>query len=180
MPRIVQRQPVMQSYLDGIPFLCVAGVREYHDHRAHSGDLWELHRAAGAGPLVPILEVIDAYGLRPLTGYNVNLTPQTVGFVQGRRPGEFEPTEPLRGTRWLGERYRKASASSRREALIGTLMQLGRDLGLRNLAERVETTREMDRLREQLDEAQGFLLADPSTLRPSERKSLHPLGHQTK
>jgi diguanylate cyclase (GGDEF)-like protein len=54
------------------------------------------------------------------------------------------------------------------DALIHTLVQLGRDLGLRTLAEGVETTLQIDRLRvEQVDEAQGFLLArplDPSTL----------------
>lgn len=86
MPRMVQEQPLMQAYPDGIPFLCIAGVREYHNHPAHSGDVWELHRAAGAGRLARILEVVDTYGLRPLTGYNVNLTPQIVGFVQGETP----------------------------------------------------------------------------------------------
>jgi EAL domain-containing protein (putative c-di-GMP-specific phosphodiesterase class I) len=54
------------------------------------------------------------------------------------------------------------------DALIHTLVQLGRDLGLRTLAEGVETTLQIDRLRvEQVDEAQGFLLArplDPATL----------------
>jgi len=86
MPRIVQEQPLMQAYPDGVPFLCIAGVREYHDHPAHSGDVWELHRPSGAGRLVRILEVIDTYGLRPLTGYNVNLTPQIVGFTQAETP----------------------------------------------------------------------------------------------
>jgi len=59
-----------------------------------------------------------------------------------------------------------SSAESR--ALIGTLVQLGKDLGLKTLAEGVETTIEMDHLRSQhVDEAQGFLLArplDPQTL----------------
>ena len=53
-----------------------------------------------------------------------------------------------------------SSAESR--ALIGTLAQLGRDLGLRTLAEGIETTNELDHLRaEHVDEAQGFLLARP-------------------
>jgi Predicted metal binding domain len=86
MPRIMQQQPLMQAYPGALPFLCIAGVREYHDHPAHSGDLWELHRPAGAGRLIRILEVIDTYGLRPLTGYNVNLTPQIVGYAQGDPP----------------------------------------------------------------------------------------------
>lgn len=86
MPRMMQEQPLMQAYPDGIPFLCIAGVREYHDHPAHSGDVWELHRAAGAGRIARILEVVDTYGLRPLTGYNVNLIPQIMGFIQGETP----------------------------------------------------------------------------------------------
>jgi hypothetical protein len=85
-PKIFQEQSLIQAYPDGVPFLCIAGVREYHDHPAHSGDAWELHRPAGAGRLLRILEIIDTYGLRPLNGYNVSLTPQIVGFVQGDPP----------------------------------------------------------------------------------------------
>jgi EAL domain-containing protein (putative c-di-GMP-specific phosphodiesterase class I) len=54
------------------------------------------------------------------------------------------------------------SVSPESKALIRTLVQLGRDLGLRTLAEGVETTSEMDYLRdERVDEAQGFLLSRP-------------------
>ena len=86
--RMVQQQPLMQSYPDSSdpPFLCLAGVREYHDHPAHSGDRWELHRAAGAGKLVRLLEVIDTYGIRPLNGYHVNLVPQIAGLTQAQVP----------------------------------------------------------------------------------------------
>jgi EAL domain-containing protein (putative c-di-GMP-specific phosphodiesterase class I) len=58
------------------------------------------------------------------------------------------------------------SAESR--ALIDTLVQLGKDLGLSTLAEGVETTDEMDILRTaNVHQAQGFLMAhplDPETL----------------
>jgi len=48
------------------------------------------------------------------------------------------------------------------QALIHTLVQLGRDLGLRTLAEGVETTEQVERLRgEHVNEIQGFLLARP-------------------
>ncbi|MGZ6993096.1 MAG: putative bifunctional diguanylate cyclase/phosphodiesterase, partial [Ilumatobacteraceae bacterium] len=54
------------------------------------------------------------------------------------------------------------------DALMHTLVQLGKDLGLTTLAEGVETTGEMDHLRsENVNEAQGFLLSrplDPITL----------------
>jgi hypothetical protein len=70
-------QQLMQAYgPDEIPFLCLAGVREYHDHPAHSGDVWELHRASGAGRLVRLLEIIHHYGIEPITGFDVQLVPQ--------------------------------------------------------------------------------------------------------
>jgi hypothetical protein len=71
---------------DEVPFLCIAGVREYHEHPGHSGDSWELHRSTGAGRLVRLLEVIHKYGVDPLRGYSVNLVPQ-VGFEYSQPPG---------------------------------------------------------------------------------------------
>jgi diguanylate cyclase (GGDEF)-like protein len=48
------------------------------------------------------------------------------------------------------------------QAIVRTIVQLGRELGLKTLAEGVETTAQVDQLRgEQVDEAQGFLLARP-------------------
>jgi hypothetical protein len=86
--KMMQQQPLMMSYEgpDELPFLCLAGVREYHDHPAHSGDRWELHRSSGAGRLVRLLEVIDTYGVRPLNGYGVNLVPQITGLTQAEVP----------------------------------------------------------------------------------------------
>ena len=66
---------------DDLPFLCVAGVKEYHDHPGHSGDPWELHRATGAGRLVRLLGVIAKYALEPVTGFHVNLVPQVTFAV---------------------------------------------------------------------------------------------------
>jgi diguanylate cyclase (GGDEF)-like protein len=72
------------------------------------------------------------------------------------------------------------------KALIGTLVQLGKDLGLSTLAEGVETPGELDILRhEHVNEAQGFLLSrplDPQTLeaqflgrtRPAVQNSTRP------
>jgi len=54
------------------------------------------------------------------------------------------------------------TVSPESKALIGTLVQLGKDLGLSTLAEGVETTDELDLLRGvQVDQAQGFLMAHP-------------------
>jgi len=60
------------------------------------------------------------------------------------------------------------TTSPESKALIGTLVQLGKDLGLSTLAEGVETSEEMDLLRgADVSQAQGFLMArpiDPDTL----------------
>jgi diguanylate cyclase (GGDEF)-like protein len=68
------------------------------------------------------------------------------------------------------------TTSPESKALIGTLVQLGRDLGLRTLAEGVETTGEIDSLRdEHVDEAQGFLLARPLDAETFEAQLLKPM-----
>lgn len=60
------------------------------------------------------------------------------------------------------------TSSPESKALVSTLVQLGKDLGLSTLAEGVETTQEMDLLRQaDVNQAQGFLMArplDPETL----------------
>jgi hypothetical protein len=85
VPTMVDK--LMQDYgPESVPFLCLPGTREYHDHPGHSGDAWELHRPAGAGRLVRILEIIDTYGVRPISGYNVALVPQVNGLAQGEVP----------------------------------------------------------------------------------------------
>jgi EAL domain-containing protein (putative c-di-GMP-specific phosphodiesterase class I) len=60
------------------------------------------------------------------------------------------------------------TTSPESKALIKTLVQLGKDLGLTTLAEGIETTDEIDLLRSaKVDHAQGFLMArplDPETL----------------
>jgi hypothetical protein len=79
-------QPLMQAHdPEDVPFLCIAGVREYHDHPGHTGDAWELHRAAGAGRLVRLLEVVHRYGVEPVSGYSVQLVPN-VGLEVGQPP----------------------------------------------------------------------------------------------
>jgi len=54
------------------------------------------------------------------------------------------------------------TTSPESKALVGTLVQLGKDLGLSTLAEGVETPQEMDLLRAaDVNQAQGFLMARP-------------------
>jgi hypothetical protein len=79
--------PMMQAHRpDDVPFLCLPGVREYHDHPAHSGDSWFLHRGHGEGTLHFILEQIYRYGVEPLTGYRLGLEVKIVGFQSGEAP----------------------------------------------------------------------------------------------
>ena len=83
VPQLRQLQPYMVSYSpEEVPFLCIAGVREYHHHPAHSGDAWELHRTTGAGRLVRLLEIIYKYGVQAVKGYSlqVQLVPQLTGL----------------------------------------------------------------------------------------------------
>jgi hypothetical protein len=86
---MVSMQPYMQWYsIDDVPFFCMPGVREYHRHPAHSGDRWELHRTAGAGRLVRLLEVIHRYGIAPIDNLAINLqfVPQIQGFHSNPPP----------------------------------------------------------------------------------------------
>ena len=74
--QLMKSQPLLQAYGDDdIPFLCIAGVREYHDHPAHSGDHWEIHRASGAGRLIRLVQVISKYGLETIDGFEVQMKP---------------------------------------------------------------------------------------------------------
>lgn len=57
---------IQANSMEHAPFLCMAGVREYHDNPAHSGDSWLLHRGSGEGCLAFVLYQIIKYGLTPV------------------------------------------------------------------------------------------------------------------
>ena len=66
------------------------------------------------------------------------------------------------------------------DAIVHTLVQLGKDLGLRTLAEGVETTGQIDHLRGQhVNEVQGFLLARPLDAATLEAELLEPARSTT-
>jgi hypothetical protein len=75
-PFVVTHQPLIQSHEGGVPFLCVPGVREFHEHPGHTGQPWELERPTGAGGLVRLVELIHKYAIEPIGGWSVNLVPQ--------------------------------------------------------------------------------------------------------
>ena len=86
MVQVMMPQDLMQANSpEDVPFLCVGGVKEYHDHPGHSGDPWEIHRSSGGGRLVRLLEVISKYGLEPVMGFQVNFQPQ-VTFALSEPP----------------------------------------------------------------------------------------------
>ena len=65
LPRAVNGtvQNLVQVHSGGIPFLCMPGVREYHDHPGHSGDSWLLHRRGGEGTFFFIVDQLHKYGV---------------------------------------------------------------------------------------------------------------------
>lgn len=78
-------QPLLIAHdSDDIPFVCLPGVREYHEHPAHSGDPWLQHRGRGEGTLFFLLEKLHRYGVEPIRGYQLGL--HIAGFVRGESP----------------------------------------------------------------------------------------------
>ena len=54
---------------DNIPFLCLPGVREYHQHPAHSNDPWLAHRNLGEGTLGFLVDQLHKYGSDVVNGF---------------------------------------------------------------------------------------------------------------
>jgi hypothetical protein len=78
-------QPLLIAHgQEEVPFFCIPGVREYHDHPAHTGDDWLLHRGQGEGTLFFLLEKLYHYGVAPLKGYQFGL--QITGFLRPESP----------------------------------------------------------------------------------------------
>jgi hypothetical protein len=71
----------MQGQPDEIPFLCIPGVREYHQHPAHTGNSWLLHRGTGEGTLFFIVDQLWKYGVQGVASYNCQLAISINGFA---------------------------------------------------------------------------------------------------
>lgn len=75
-------QPLAVSFdNDRPPFICLQGVREYHNHPAHNGDSWWLHRKSGKGTLSYIVEQLACFGIDVIRGVQVQLVPTIGQFV---------------------------------------------------------------------------------------------------
>lgn len=89
----LMQDSILQGYeQDDKPFLCLPGVRAYHEHPAHTGDSWWLHKKRGEGSLHTILHTLWKYGVRNITGQNVVIQAAVAGYqVQP----EFESPLPV-------------------------------------------------------------------------------------
>lgn len=73
--------PMLQAHQPtDVPFLCLPGIREYHDHPAHTGDSWLLHRGRGAGGLAFIAEQLSKYGSESIHAYACQVIATGVGL----------------------------------------------------------------------------------------------------
>ena len=73
---ILIRQPLLQFETpEGIPFLCVPGIREYHNHPFHTGDSWLLHRKSGGeGSLGYLIDKLYDYGISAISSFNIPIS----------------------------------------------------------------------------------------------------------
>lgn len=71
-------QPInlLQGSGNMVPFFCIPGVREYHNHSAHSGDSWFLYRTRGEGSLLFIVDQLynNSIGMAKAYQTVLNLT----------------------------------------------------------------------------------------------------------
>ena len=67
----IQSQDLLQNHQNEPPFFCIAGIKEYHDHPAHTGDSWLLHRTKGEGRLGFILDQLYNHSIAIITSYQV-------------------------------------------------------------------------------------------------------------
>ena len=74
--RIAGALPAQLAQKDeqGLPFICIPGIREYHLHPAHTGDHWLLHRGKnGIGSLGFIIDKLYDYGISAITNYQLTI-----------------------------------------------------------------------------------------------------------
>lgn len=64
-----QPQDLVQGVGDILPFLCIPGVKEYHNHPAHSGDSWFLYRGKGEGTLLFIMDQLYQHSISTVKGF---------------------------------------------------------------------------------------------------------------
>lgn len=83
----ISENPVLCQGPGGPAFLCMKGVREYHDHPAHSGDSWLQYRGSGIGTLFYILDKLHEFGISHLKGLQIG-----INYISGGPPQLLELT----------------------------------------------------------------------------------------
>lgn len=59
-----QAAPLLIAHAeDDIPFVCMPGTREYHEHPAHTGNSWLLRRGTAEGTLAYIVTTLARHGV---------------------------------------------------------------------------------------------------------------------
>ncbi len=71
---------LLQSHQNKTPFFCIPGIKEYHNHPAHTGDSWLLYRKNGEGSLGFILDQLYNYSIPFIKGHQLSIT--VAGFAQ--------------------------------------------------------------------------------------------------
>ena len=73
IPNQVKPQNLIAQNKGKLPFFCIPGIREYHKHDGHTGDLWFLHRKRGGeGTMGFIIKKLYDYGITALDVYQIN------------------------------------------------------------------------------------------------------------
>lgn len=88
MQQMQHHDALLQGSDEELPFMCLQGVREYHENPAHTGDPWWLYRSKGAGSLLRLLDVISRFGTEAMREMQFQLQ-----FVPSGIRADF-PTEP--------------------------------------------------------------------------------------
>ena len=76
----IMEQDLLQGQKDVLPFFCIPGVKEYHDHPAHSGDSWLLHRLNSEGELCVLIDQLYNHSIAQTSGYSLNAQISIAGF----------------------------------------------------------------------------------------------------
>lgn len=74
---------ILQYHAPALPFVCLAGVREYHEHPSHSGDHWLLLRGSPRARPFTLLEQLYTYGCEPIDVLQIQVR---VALAQQRVP----------------------------------------------------------------------------------------------
>jgi hypothetical protein len=67
------------------PFVCIPGVKEYHQHAAHSGDSWMLYRSRGEGKLCVLIDQLYRHSIPYIAAYQLHIA-QIKAIITGLSP----------------------------------------------------------------------------------------------